>query len=341
MLEIISTTPPKDFCRQPGTCTHDTLANCYHIHNLAKMTIAINDLLSPAAEESLLKDSWVAHTQKLPTRTSEFFPPNDKFFEVQKKDEEPLNEEEEDEDEEASSDSRGDSDDDFELVFEGDDTLDNNDNNPFEDAGWTDTEPLSGDDEEEYESDEEETVAATVVPPFWWSYEEPDQIKAIIDGVTKFLKLDIEAANCIREPKPYIACIKRISVSLTNNGEFETFDRVYICRRCTVAPGTPFPFVRKEYLLTRWDREEGLPKNFVCVTPKTKRTCKNQAQNDKASCLYCLPQLFSGEDNLFASNQKLPFTYLHSTTIFDGFLPKEKELEEDDGETREEENPLA
>lgn len=282
----------------------------------------MNELLSPAAAEK----SWLASKQAA------------KKSETERVSSKKTEEEEEEEEEVRDDVETSDSDDDFIVWDRGDD--DDADQEFEEDEEEEEEDGEDSDLESEVSDDdlpsEEETSAAPISLPFWYSYEDDDQIKGIIEETTKFLGLDKEAAKCVRAPPPYIARIKRTWVRPPGCKEFQTFDRVCICERTNVAPGKEFPRIRKEYLLTTWDREEGLPKNFVRCTPQKQKRLRECCMTH-CSFLYCIPRRGSSEDCCFASKEKQPIVSPSDITVYDPFLLQSSHGEEDEDQS--DENP--
>jgi hypothetical protein len=156
--------------------------------------------------------------------------------------------------------------------------------------------------------------------PFWFNNEEEDQIKTILQQYDAKCGLHERRKNIIRAPPPFVGRVTRTQV---RNPEFATLDKVEIYLLDVLPQWSTLNSTEKQYFLTTWDKESGLPAYSTPLTDKDKiRFWRDRSSADSVSYLYSNPVYQSaGDFRYHVSNQKEDVTFSTVPFIFSKYVP--------------------
>eukprot|EP00029_Vermamoeba_vermiformis_P000425 TRINITY_DN1048_c0_g1_i1.p1 TRINITY_DN1048_c0_g1~~TRINITY_DN1048_c0_g1_i1.p1 ORF type:complete len:294 (-),score=42.58 TRINITY_DN1048_c0_g1_i1:237-1118(-) len=156
--------------------------------------------------------------------------------------------------------------------------------------------------------------------PFWFNNEEEDQIKTILLQYDSKCGLQERRKKIIRAPPPFVGRVTRTQV---RNLEFATLDKVEIYLLDVLPQWSPLNCTEKQYFLTTWDKESGLPAYSTPLTDKDKiRFWRDRSSTDSISYLYSNPVYQSaGDFRYHVSNQKEDVMFSTMPFIFSKYVP--------------------
>jgi len=175
--------------------------------------------------------------------------------------------------------------------------------------------------------DDTPEIKAPPSTPFWFGNEDSDHIRGIIASYHERLGLDSECRLRKRCPKPFIGRVSRMRVNSELGSEkLTTLDRVDIYSRDYRPVGFFFTVERREYFLTNWNLETGLPEQFIPQKCQLQLDywAERAVKEERISFLYCLPVYCKSEFtyHVSAEEDQVGYSSVPLNKCFYKFLPK-------------------
>ena len=148
---------------------------------------------------------------------------------------------------------------------------------------------------------DDEMDEKNIETPFWYANEDFDHIREIF--AVYQMKLIKEEKT--RSSQLFVGQITRLDA--TCGQDFQTFDEVSIFNEQIGSDSPLIPFVKKIFVVTTWDRSDGLPLHLFIVD-KDEEDCLNfwrervQRKNSKTSSLFCVPHFLAKGEYVYYSS---------------------------------------